>query len=62
MDLKIQYIIYYKERNKNMVEFINRLLSVDDFFNTTERINIAKGKYELTSDVKRIWKQKKRYK
>ena len=45
-----------------MIELINSLLSVDDFFNKSKRIDIAKGKYELTTNLKKVWKQKKRYK
>ena len=44
-----------------MIELINRLLSVEDYFNKSERIDIAKGKYELTTSLKKAWKQRKRY-
>lgn len=44
-----------------MIELINRLLSIDDFFNKSENIDIAKGKYELTTSIKEAWKQRKRY-
>lgn len=43
-----------------MIELINSLLSVDDFFGKSERIDIAKGKYELTTNIRKIWKQNKR--
>lgn len=45
-----------------MIELIHSLLSVDDFFNKSKNIDIAKGKYELTTNLKKVWKQKKRYK
>lgn len=45
-----------------MLELINKMLSVDDFYNTTENIQIAKGKYKLTTSIKEAWKQRKRYK
>lgn len=45
-----------------MIELINKMLSVDDFYNTTENIQIAKGKYKLTTSFKEARKQRKRYK
>lgn len=44
-----------------MIELINRLLAIDDFFNKSDNIDIAKGKYELTTSIKKTWKQSKRY-
>ena len=41
-----------------MIELINSLLSVDDFFNKSKRIDIAKGKYELTTNLKRFGNRK----
>ena len=43
-----------------MIELINSMLAVDDFFNKSERIDIAKGKYELTTKFKEAWKQRQR--
>lgn len=44
-----------------MLELINKLLVADDFFNKSENIDIAKGKYELTTSFKEARKQRKRY-
>lgn len=44
-----------------MIELINRLLSVEDYFNKSDNIDIAKGKYELTTSIKKTWKQRKRW-
>jgi len=44
-----------------MIELITTMLSIDDFYNKSERIDIAKGKYELTTSFKKAWKQRKRW-
>jgi len=43
-----------------MIELINSMLAVDDFFKKSKRIDIAKGKYELTMSFKEAWKQRQR--
>ena len=43
-----------------MIENIITILSLDDFFNKSKRIDIAKGKNELTTSFKKAWKQRKR--
>lgn len=43
-----------------MIELIHRLLSVDDFYNKSKLIDIAKGRNELTTNLKEAWKQNKR--
>jgi len=45
-----------------MIENIITLLSIDDFYGKSDRIDIAKGKFELTTSFKKAWKQRKRYK
>jgi len=43
-----------------MIELITTMLSIDDFYNKSERIDIAKGKNEFTTSFKKAWKQRKR--
>lgn len=43
-----------------MVELILKMLDVDDFYNQSETIDIAKGKYKLMTSFKEAWKQLKR--
>jgi hypothetical protein len=43
-----------------MIELIVSMLAIDDFYNKSERIDIAKGKHELTTSFKEAWKQHKR--
>ena len=43
-----------------MVELILKILDVDDFYNQSETIDIAKGKYKLMTSFKEAWKQLKR--
>ena len=35
---------------------------LDDYYNKGERIDIAKGKFELTNNLSKAWKQRKRFK
>ena len=44
-----------------MILQILELLKTDDFFNVSEIVDIAKGKHEYTSSIKKIYKQKKRH-
>lgn len=43
-----------------MIKFILELLKSDDFFGVSEIVDIAKGKHEITGNVKKIYKQEKR--
>jgi len=43
-----------------MIKFIIELLKSDDFFGVSEIVDVAKGKHELTDDLKKIYKQEKR--
>jgi len=43
-----------------MIEHIITLLSLDDYYNKSNNIDIAKGKFELTTSFKKAWKQRKR--
>jgi len=45
-----------------MIKFIIELLKSDDFFGVSEIVDIAKGKHEITGNVKKIFKQEKRKK
>jgi hypothetical protein len=36
------------------------MLQLDNFYGESELIDIAKGKHELTTSMKKIWKQGKR--
>lgn len=44
-----------------MIENIIILLSIDDFYGKSDRIDIAKGKNEFTTSFKKAWKQRKRW-
>ena len=43
-----------------MIELIHQMLQLGDLYNVSERVDIAKGKYELTTSFKKTWKQRKR--
>jgi len=43
-----------------MIELINQILSLDDFFKQSENIDIAKGKYQLNTSLTKAWKQRNR--
>lgn len=43
-----------------MIENITYLLQLDEFKKVSERVEIAKGKYELTTNYKKIWRQYRR--
>jgi len=43
-----------------MIQLILELLKSDDFFGVSEIVDVAKGKHELTGDIKKVYKQKKR--
>ena len=38
------------------------MLQLDDFYGESELIDIAKGKHELTTSMKKMWRQEKRKK
>ena len=44
-----------------MIGIILDLLSINDFYGVSEEIDIAKGKYELTLNLKKGIKQRKRW-
>ncbi len=43
-----------------MIKNIQYLLSISDHYNVSHKVDFAKGKYELTSNLKKIRKQLKR--
>ena len=43
-----------------MIKLILELLKTHDFYGVSETVDIAKGKYELTGSVKKIYKQERR--
>lgn len=43
-----------------MIETILELLKSNDFYGVSDIVDIAKGKHELTTNVKRIYKQERR--
>ena len=43
-----------------MIQKIIEMLKMDDHFGVSETIEIAKGKYKLESNLKKIYKQEKR--
>lgn len=43
-----------------MIAQILELLKMDDYYNVSEVVDIAKGKHEYTGNLKKIYKQKKR--
>lgn len=44
-----------------MLDLIVKILDIDDFYNKSENIDIAKGKYKLATSFKEAWKQRKRW-
>jgi len=45
-----------------MIKQIVAMLQLDDFYGESELIDIAKGKYQYTTSMKKMWKQEKRNK
>ena len=45
-----------------MIKQIVAMLQIDDFYGESELIDIAKGKYQYTTSMKKMWKQAKREK
>jgi hypothetical protein len=43
-----------------MIKQIISMLQLDNFYGESELIDIAKGKHELTTSMKKMWKQGKR--
>ena len=43
-----------------MIKNIIELLSIDEFYNKSELIEIAKGKYKAPESIKEMFKQAKR--
>ena len=43
-----------------MIQLILELLKADNFFGVSEIVDVAKGKYELTDDIKKVYNQQKR--
>ena len=43
-----------------MIKNIVDMLKLDDHFGISDNVEIAKGKYKLESNVKKIYKQEKR--
>jgi hypothetical protein len=43
-----------------MIKQIIAMLQLDNFYGESELIDIAKGKHELTTSMKKMWKQVKR--
>lgn len=43
-----------------MIKNIIAMLQLDDFYNESENIQIAKGLYSMPTDIKGIWKVEKR--
>ena len=43
-----------------MIQLILELLKSDDFYGVSEIVDVAKGKHELTGNLKKIYKQEKR--
>lgn len=44
-----------------MIRKIVSILKIDDFYNESEVIDIAKGKYELQTSFTKAWKNRKRW-
>jgi hypothetical protein len=40
-----------------MIELIIELLKSNDFYGVSEIVDVAKGKHELTDDIKKVYKQ-----
>jgi hypothetical protein len=45
-----------------MIKQIVAMLQLDDFYGESELIDIAKGKYQYNTSMKKMWKQAKRNK
>jgi hypothetical protein len=43
-----------------MIKQIVAMLQLDDFYGESELIDIAKGKYQYNTSMKKMWKQGKR--
>lgn len=43
-----------------MIQLILELLKSDNFFNVSEIVDVAKGKHELTDNIKKVYNQQKR--
>jgi hypothetical protein len=43
-----------------MIQLILELLKSDNFFGVSEIVDVAKGKHELTDDIKKVYNQEKR--
>lgn len=43
-----------------MIQQIIAMLQLDDFYNESENIDIAKGKYKYNTSIKKMLKQAKR--
>jgi hypothetical protein len=43
-----------------MIKQIVAMLQLDDFYGESKLIDIAKGKHELNTSMKKAWKQAKR--
>ena len=43
-----------------MIKQIIAMLQLDNFYGESELIDIAKGKHELTTSIKKMWRQEKR--
>lgn len=43
-----------------MIQLILELLKSDNFFGVSEIVDVAKGKHELTDNIKKIYNQQKR--
>jgi hypothetical protein len=43
-----------------MIQAILELLKTNDFYNVSNIVDVAKGKHELTGNIKRIYKQERR--
>lgn len=59
MDHK-QQVKYTYNNNHKMLKHIIDLLAIDDFYEASENVQIAKGLYSYETGVKAIYKQKKR--
>ena len=59
MDHK-QQVKYIYNNNHKMLKHIIDLLAIDDFYEASENVQIAKGLYSYETGVKAIYKQKKR--
>lgn len=44
-----------------MIGLIVQMLSIDDHYNASDDIDIAKGKYKIPLTFKEGWKQRKRW-